>query len=110
MLKFLWDGYQINQAYGLSLCPRGEDTASVLSLVDDLKATTHGTKDSHVDTHQMMGSNLIMDLKGLKAKVSKKNVSFSTKLRHGLALAKHYASKGVSTSVIRHHGGGSAGP
>ena len=37
--------------------------------------------------------------KDLKAKVSKKNVILSTKKTHGLALAKHYAKNGVSTSV-----------
>ena len=79
MLKFLWDGYQTSQAYGLSLCPEGEDTASVSSFVDDLKTTTHGLKDTHVETHEMMGSNMIHDLKGLKAKVSKKNASLSTR-------------------------------
>ena len=35
MLKFLWDGYQTSQAYGLSYCPAGEDTASVSSFADD---------------------------------------------------------------------------
>ena len=46
-----------------------------------------------------MGSNMILDLKGLKAKVSKKNVILSTTRDHGLRLAKHYARQGVSTSV-----------
>ena len=99
MLRFLWDGYQTSQAYGLSYCPAGEDTASVSSFVDDLKTTTHGHKDTHVHTHRMMGSNMILDLKGMKAKVSKKNVILSTKRIHGQALAKYYAKKGVSTSV-----------
>ena len=45
MLKFLWDEYQTSQAYGLSFCPHGEDTASISSLVDDLKTTTHGIQD-----------------------------------------------------------------
>ena len=99
MLKFLWDGYQTSQAYGLSFCHEGEDTASVSSFVDDLKTTTHGLKDTHVETHEMMGSNMILVLKGLREKVSKKNVILSTKNTHGLKLAKHYARHGVSTSV-----------
>ena len=99
MLKFLWDGYQTSQAYGLSACPDGENTASVSSSVDDLKTTTQGQNDTHVDTHQIMGSNMILELKGMKAKVSKKNVTLSTKRKNGLDLAKHYAKKGVSTSV-----------
>ena len=99
MLKFLWDGYQTSQAYGLSYCPEGEDTASVSSFVDDLKTTTHGLNESHVETHQMMGSKMILDVKGLKAKVSKKNVILSTKKTHGLRLAQHYAKRGISTSV-----------
>ena len=99
ILKFLWDGYQTSQAYGLSYCPAGEDTVSVSSVVDDLKTTTHGHKDTHVHTHQIMGSNMILDLKGMKAKVSKKNVILSSKRIHGQALAKYYAKKGVSTSV-----------
>ena len=40
-----------------------------------------------------------MDLKRIKAKVSRKNVILATKHRHGLRLARHYATKGVSTSV-----------
>ena len=99
ILKFLWDGYQTSQAYGLSYCPEGEDTAAVSSFVDDLATTTHGTKDTHVETHEMMGSNIIMDLKGLTAKVSKKNVILSTRRAHGLRLARHYAKRGVTTSV-----------
>ena len=79
MLKFLWDGYQTSRAYGLSYCPEGEDTAMVSSFVDDLKTTTHGRNDTHVATHQMMGSNMILDLKGFNAKVSKKNVILSAK-------------------------------
>ena len=35
----------------------------------------------------------------MRAKVSKKNVILSTRRKHGLALAKHYATKRVSTSV-----------
>ena len=42
---------------------------------------------------------MILDLKELKAKVSKKNVILSTRKAHGLKLAKFYAKKGVSTSV-----------
>ena len=42
---------------------------------------------------------MILDLKGLRAKVSKKNVILSTRKDHGLRLAKHYAKLGVSTSV-----------
>ena len=99
ILKFLWDGYQTSQAYGLSYSPNGEDTASVSSFVDDLKTTTHGHNNTHVETHQIMGSHMILDLKGLKAKVSKKNVILSTKKTHGLKLAQHYAKKGVSTSA-----------
>ena len=99
MLKFLWDGYQTSKAYGPSYSPQGEDTASVSSYVDDLKTTTHGLRDTHVDTHNMMGSNLILDFKEIKAKVSKKNVILSTRRKHGFDLAKHYAAKGVSTSV-----------
>ena len=99
ILQFLWDGYQTSQVYGLSYCPKGEDTASVSSFVDDLKTTTHGLKDTHVETHHMMGSNMILDLKGMRAKVSKKNVILITRRKHGLDLAKHYAAKGVSTLV-----------
>ena len=36
MLKFLWDGYQTSQAYGLSLCTHDEATATVSSFVDEL--------------------------------------------------------------------------
>ena len=42
---------------------------------------------------------MILDLKGMRAKVSKKNVILSTKRKHGQELAKYYAKKGVSTSV-----------
>ena len=40
--------------------------------MDDLKTTTHGVSDTHVELHKDMGSNMIADLKGLKAKVSKR--------------------------------------
>ena len=55
MLKFLWDDYQTSQAYGLSFCPEGEDTASVSSFVDDLKTTTHGGDHTYVAMHQNIG-------------------------------------------------------
>ena len=42
---------------------------------------------------------MILDLKGMRAKVSKKSVILSTRRKHGLDSAKHYAAKGVSTSV-----------
>ena len=67
--------------------------------MDDLKITTHGIQESHVDMHQQMGANPILDLKGIEAKVSRKNVCLSAKHKHGLKLARHYAAKGVSTSV-----------
>ena len=85
MLKFLWDGYQTSQAYGISYCPDQEDTASVSSFVDDMKTTTHGVSDTHVEMHEDMGSNMIADLKDLRATVSKKNVIRSRR--------KHQAAK-----------------
>ena len=95
ILKYLWDGYQASQAYGLSYCPNNEDTAEVGSFVDDLKTTTHGTGESHVEIHKNMGENLIRDLKGLKAKVSKKNATLARRKRDSLALQKHYQTNGV---------------
>ena len=56
------------------MCPNEEETAEVSSFVDDLETTTHGVSHAHVDTHEHMGGNLILDLKGLRAKVSKKSV------------------------------------
>ena len=71
ILKHLWDGYQTRQVYGFSYCPDTEDTADVGSFVDDLKTITHGVDRSHVEVHKNIGGNLILDLKGFKAKLSK---------------------------------------
>ena len=49
--------------------------------------------------HEDMGSNMIADLKGLRAKVSKKNVILSRRKHQDARLQKHYANKGVHTSV-----------
>ena len=95
LFKCMWDGYQTSQAYGLSYCPNNEDTADVGSFIDDLKTTTHGIDQSHVKVHQDMGDNLIRDLKGLKAKVSKKNAIVGRRKRDSLALQRHYLKKGV---------------
>ena len=72
-----------SQAYGLSYCPQGEDTAAVSSFVDDLTATTHVVGDTHLAMHEDMGSNLTYDLKGLRAKVSRKKVIFGRKKTPG---------------------------
>ena len=74
MLKHLWDGYQTSQAYGLSFYPNNEPAASVSSFVDDLRTTTHRIDQTHVEIYKNMGDNLILDLEGLRAKVSKENI------------------------------------
>ena len=95
----MWDGDQPSQAYGLSYCPNNEDTADVGAFVDDLKTTTHGTSESHVEIHKNMGDNLIMDLKGFKAKVPKKNAILARRKKDSLALQKHYLTRGVKAAI-----------
>ena len=94
MFKFLWNGYETSQAYGLSYCPQDEDTADVSSSVGDLKTTTHEVSDTHVEMHENMGANLILDLKGLRAKVSKKNVILGRKNMRRPALLDTMPPKG----------------
>ena len=46
-----------------------------------------------------MGGNLIMDLKGLKAKVSKKNAIVGRRKKDTLALQRHYQKRGVKAPI-----------
>ena len=69
------------------------------SFVDDLKTTTHGINKSHVEVHMNMGDNLIMDLKGLRAKVSKTNASVGGRKRDTLALQRAYQKRGVTAAI-----------
>ena len=99
MLTHLWDVYQTSQAYALRYCPDQGPTADVGSFVDDLETTTHEVDNAHVEKHQDMGDNHILDLKGLKSKISKKSVIVGRRKAETLALQEHYKKKGVQTTI-----------
>ena len=116
MLRHLREGYQTSQAYGLSYCPNQEATADVGSFIEDPKTTTHGVDNTHVEVHKNIRDNPILDLKGFKAKNSKKNTIVRRRKKENLSTTKALQIKGRFSSNqkfgqipwIGNHRGGSA--